>query len=340
MLTISTIIAQAVGLPVTQIQVRERPALAIQSNRLYDVWVRNRHLIVKQFLRTATEPLAPVREFDALCRLAPFDIAPQPVYYDPQVAAVVVYEYLDGVMWDRTRPRPAQLAQLAQVWSTMATINPAGLVEANGFGSLAILLARIQKAFTNYAHWSQQFFPAGEAAAALCLDLLGPLAELVEALNTRLPVLGFCRLDGRFANVIQRPDGRVGMVDWEDSGLGDPAFALADMMIHVNQEDLLAWDEWMAAFAEYLQMMAARDNDFRGRVHLYHALIPAWWLAILLPIGQQKSEASLFSQWQINGLSANLRLRRLLARGRAWPDMNLERQLSQLSEIFFFPQKV
>jgi len=30
--------------------------------------------------------------------------------------------------------------------------------------------------------------------------------------------LCFCRSDARFANVIARPDGRLGLVDWEDSG--------------------------------------------------------------------------------------------------------------------------
>jgi thiamine kinase-like enzyme len=32
----------------------------------------------------------------------------------------------------------------------------------------------------------------------------------------------FCRADPRFANVITRPDGRLAMVDWEDSGRAIP----------------------------------------------------------------------------------------------------------------------
>jgi len=54
----------------------------------------------------------------------------------------------------------------------------------------------------------------------------------------------FCRSDARFANVIARPDGRVGLVDWEDSGLRDPARELADLLHHPNQEDLIDAEGW------------------------------------------------------------------------------------------------
>lgn len=337
MSTIHTVLTQALRLPVEPSHIRERLPLPIQSNRLYDVEVNGRHLVAKEFLRVETEPLAPLREFQALQRLAPFDVAPQPVFFDPHVAPVVVYEYLAGVMWDRTRPQPPQLSQLAQVWSMFHQVDPAHLVEANSFSQAEVMLARIARAFAEYGQWVEQVFPAGRDAAALCLGLLDQLRTVGGELAAIPPLLSFCRLDARFANIIQRPDGRIGLVDWEDSGLGDAAFALVDMMVHVNQEDLLTADEWQEAFRPYLAEREKEDEGFRGRVHLNHALIPALWLAILLPYGIRKTQAGTVTRWHLNGISANLRLRRYLARALAWPDLNFSQQLNDLSSSLFFP---
>jgi len=335
---IQKVLTQATGLPVNQIDIHERVPLEIQSNRLYDVRARGRHLVAKVFLRVETEPLAPVREFQALQQLAPFAVAPQPVFYDPDVAPVVVYEFLEGEMWDRTRPRPEQLIQLAQVWSTFHRIDPACLIPANEFSQTGVLLTRIEAVFAEYGQWVEQVFPQGRHAAALCFRLLDQLNEVSRTLATLPPVLSFCRLDARFANIIQRPDGRIGLVDWEDSGLGDAAFALVDMMLHVNQEDLLTREAWEQAFHPYLAEREKEDRGFRGRVHLYHTLIPALWLAVLLPHGIRKTHNGTIKQWRLNGIWANLRLCRYLARALAWPSLDFEPHLNDLATASFFPQ--
>ena len=60
-------------------------------------------------------------------------------------------------------------------------------------------------------------------AAQVCMQSLERgLADALPLIPEVAPVC-FCRSDARFANVISRPDGRVGLVDWEDSGLRDPA---------------------------------------------------------------------------------------------------------------------
>lgn len=106
------IIEQAIG---QKVQISLRPPLTFQSNRLFDVWVNGRHLIAKEFLKPEEEPDAPAREFGALQLLEPLNIAPRPVFYDPEIAPVVVYEFMAGEMWDRKRPSPHELAQLAQL---------------------------------------------------------------------------------------------------------------------------------------------------------------------------------------------------------------------------------
>ncbi len=313
--------------------ITERPRLPIQSNCLYDVHIGDHHLIAKQFLRAETEPLAAVREFQSLQRLAPLGIAPLPILYRPGAVPVVVYEFMDGVMWDRSRPQPLQLSQLAEVWTTLAQVETNSLVEANSNWRVS----RIRDVFISYAQWVEAQFPLGRNAAARCLQLLNPLPLILQELENRPPRLGFCRLDARFANIIQQPTGRIGLVDWEDSGLGDPAFALADMMLHVNQEDLVTWEAWHEAFEPYLQLMQARDEGFRGRVHHFHFLLPLFWLAILIPYGIQNNQAGTVSEWHINDLPANLRLRRYLARALAWPNLDFQDQLNDLKNVVFFP---
>jgi len=57
----------------------------------------------------------------------------------------------------------------------------------------------------------------------LSLEVLDrSLTDARDFVSTEAP-LCFCRSDARFANVIARPDGRLGLVDWEDSGLRDRA---------------------------------------------------------------------------------------------------------------------
>lgn len=89
--------------------------------------------------------------------------------------------------------------------------------------------------------------------------------------------LCFCRSDPPFANVIARPDGRVGLVDWEDSGLRDPACELADLLHHPNQEDLIGPDAWRPFLDRYLPSRRA-DAGFSERLRGYLAFFPVFWL--------------------------------------------------------------
>jgi hypothetical protein len=95
-----------------------RPPLDHQSNRLYEVWADDRHWIVKEFLKPAEFSEAPLREWWALELLAPLDIAPRPVLFQPAsppLGPLVVYEFMEGQMWDRRKPTAMDLAQLAEV---------------------------------------------------------------------------------------------------------------------------------------------------------------------------------------------------------------------------------
>lgn len=330
------VVEQAVGRNAAKISVR--PPLTFQSNRLYDVWVNGRHLIAKEFLKPDELQDAPAREFQALQLLEPLDIAPRPVFYDPDMAPVVVYEFMEGEMWDRKRPSPSELTQLTEVWLKMHTVPNEDLWFSRGHHtSFQTLESRFHDSFQKYTEWTAVAYPAGQRSAESCLDLLTQFRTVTRELTAHAPALCFCRSDPRFANVIQRPDGRLGLVDWEDSGLRDPARDLADLITHPNQEDLLHLNDWQAFLTPYLAKRGQLDATIQDRLHLYLAIFPIFWLAILLEHGIQKAKTGTVSGWHTNRLPVNEQLRRYLARALAWPDLAFHSQLAALAQIEFFP---
>ncbi len=338
--TLPALAIQAAGLASATARIIPRLPLEIQANRLYDAWDGARHLIIKEYLLPAEQHVAAAREFQALRLLAPFDIAPQPIFHDPTLGPVVIYEYMAGDMWDRRRPTAAGLAGLAETWLTMNSAAAAKPWLSHGHEQpLDQIAARLQGAFGAYSDWVEAAYPPGQRAAELCLGLLERRREVVDELAHSQPVLCFCRADPRFANVIQRPDGRIGLIDWEDSGLRDPARDLADILTHPNQEDLLAPDEWQAFLQPYVAERAARDAGLPRRVHLYQALFPIFWLTVILNQGLRLAEAAQWEGWMINSLPPNQRLRRYLARALAWPQSTFAAELEQLGNVAFFPAR-
>jgi hypothetical protein len=332
--TLEAVVVQATHLPLSSIRLSPRPPLDYQSNRLYDLWVNDRHWIVKEFLHEAEWQDAPRREFRALELVAPLDIAPCPLFYDPALGPVVIYNYMPGEMWDRRRPTARDLAQLAELWLKMNDVPAEGLWSSRGLERTAAEIeASFRASFQMYAGWTQTEFPAGERAADVCLELLAERRSAMCEIAERQPCLCFCRADPRFANVIARPDGRLGMVDWEDSGLRDPARDLADLLLHANQEDLLSSDDWGAFLNPYLDVRSKFDYEIRGRMELYLGIFPLFWLSVLLRQGIQRASTGQLAGWTINDLPANERLRRYLNRGLAWRNSSSKIE----SNIAFFP---
>jgi hypothetical protein len=333
---IPRLVAQASGLPPSAIAIVPRPRLEYQSNDLYGSgWMAR--WIAKHYSRPNEAFDAPLREHWALERLAALDIAPQPVFYDPALGPLVIYEYMEGEMWDRARPGPAALARLAETWLQVCAVPadwPARGLEAPPLE----LAASFQAAFQDYAAWAAAEFPPGQRAAEICLGLLASRLPAFRALGEHSPRLCFCKSDPRFANVIQRPDGRLGLVDWEDSGLHDPAKELADMLTHPNQEDLLSWDDWQAFAQPYTAACERQDPHFAGRIHLWLAVFPIFWLSIQLRRGLKLAAKGELAGWLVNDLPVNARLALYLARALAWPDMEHERHLQSLAGIKFFPK--
>lgn len=176
--------------------------------------------------------------------------------------------------------------------------------------------ARFQSAFQAYADWAKREFPNGLQGVEMCFRLLEPFRTATQRLAAYDFPLCFCRADTRFTNVIQRPDGRLGMIDWEDSGLRDPARDVAELFTHPNQEDLVCRSDWQAFLSPYLAAHRQRDPTLQERAHLYGSVFPLFWLSTCLKIGAESAKANAggLATWQINGMSANMRLQRYLAR--------------------------
>ena len=333
-------ITEALQIPATGFSLFPRPPLPHQSNRLYDVQADGQHWILKEFLKPEEFDSSPEREYRALNLLRPFDIAPQPVFFQPQTSnlnPIVVYEFMAGEMWDRISPNPGQLAQLAELWLTMHGVKADDLWVSRGYGMFDNLGERFDARFQTYVRWAAEHFPTGLGVVPVWDRLLDQCREINRQVLKMKWTEVFCRADPRFANVIQRPDGRLGMVDWEDSGLRDPAMDIADMMNHPNQEDLLSEEDWQGFLRPYLAERRPLDPGIMDRVQLYRFLFPMFNFSGLLGYGVSMAAAGNLLRWQINAMPANDRLRRFLARCLAWPEVDSEKDLEKARQFTFFP---
>jgi Ser/Thr protein kinase RdoA (MazF antagonist) len=323
------------------IRITIRTPLEHQSNHLYDLWVNDTHFILKEYLKQEEWAEAPLREYQALDLAAGLDIAPRPVTMMDAIGVygpMVIYEYLEGTMWDRGRPAPAELEKLADIWLRMNSIKSDDLWLSRGSDEdLLAIFARIRDRYVQYSVWAQTNFPVAMPAAQDCLELTDARRAVVELLTSLAPVMCFCRADPRFANVITRPDGRLAMVDWEDSGLRDPARDVADLMTHSNQEDLLTSAEWQSFLEPYLAARGAVDPEIVLRSQLYLAIFPLFYLAVLVGHGMERWQSGRLDGWRINTMAPNVRLGRLLARAKAWPAEPTSEHFAAHSATAFFP---
>jgi aminoglycoside phosphotransferase (APT) family kinase protein len=88
------------------------------------------------------------------------------------------------------------------------------------------------------------------------------------------PPRAFCRVDPNWRNFIRRSSDWAS-VDWENSGWGDPAFELADMMTHPAYIHVAGkrWDWLLAAYAERRQ-----DPGAILRTRTYRTILLVWWV--------------------------------------------------------------
>jgi aminoglycoside phosphotransferase (APT) family kinase protein len=82
-----------------------------------------------------------------------------------------------------------------------------------------------------------------------------------------------CRVDANILNLIRRPE-RWASVDWENSGWGDPAFEIADLITHPTYAAVpAARQEWI--LHTYCRLIKGPAAEMRIRT--YHKTMLLWW---------------------------------------------------------------
>jgi thiamine kinase-like enzyme len=110
-------------------------------------------------------------------------------------------------------------------------------------------------------------------------------------------------VDANTLNFIRRPGAWVS-VDWENSGWGDPAFEMADMMTHPQFMTVPPerWDWVVALYAEL-----CGEETAVTRIQTYYPLMLIWWVARLsralyeIPRGRDERLAPRDPNWQQQG---------------------------------------
>lgn len=108
------------------------------------------------------------------------------------------------------------------------------------------------------------------------------LRELYARFNSRslpnwdAPVLSLVRNDPNPRNFIRRNGGGWASVDWEYSGITDPAFQIADLLAHPQYLTVpRARQEWV--IGQYCAQV--HDADVETRIRVYWLTLTIWWVA-------------------------------------------------------------
>ena len=201
-------------------------------------------------------------------------LAPRPLRREDGATPVIVMERIPG---GPLAPRPLTAGQTAALGASLRRLYdvPVQAVRDAGIGERRYGAREHPQVLRE---WLADDYDLGE-----CSDpaLVGDALEVARAYVAAPPVpeprctaLGIADLNP--ANVLW--DGRVArLVDFEDGGLSDPAYELADHVEHLGSRLPGVYD------AHALVDAVGLDAEGRERMAAYRPLFAAFWLAMLLP---------------------------------------------------------
>lgn len=212
------------------------------------------------------------REYQTLGVLqqAGLSLAPEPVLLDETryLQPVVVQTWLEGAVHDSPPTSDREWQHLIDHYAGIHRLTP----DCTG--------ANLPHSVQNAGSVAQ----CVELVRSQMMRLPQPPAELqnlVDRLESSdfpdwpTPVNALCRTDPNIMNFIHRRDSWAS-VDWEGSGWGDPAFEIADLMVHPAYMSVSPerWD-WM--IEQYASQSA--DSEVSLRIKTYYRILAVWWVA-------------------------------------------------------------
>lgn len=264
------------------------------NNLLYRVTNQETDWAVKFTIQDARRRA--VREYNALLALqqARLTIAPMPIWLD-ESRSVVVQSWVAGTVTADPPQTESEWEHLVRHYATIHTLEPQNTQVA------------IEPAVLNFSS-----IPSAYAGIQAHLAAIPPqhrpsilqklLPRLLAQAPTALPPcpLALCRVDANLLNFLRRPDGWYS-VDWENSGWGDPAFEITDVMCHPRYESVSdeQW-EWVAA----LYGQISRDKTAVSRIYAYYPFMLVWWVAKFgrmlyeIPRGKDERLVTRPTNWQ------------------------------------------
>ena len=246
------------------------------NNRLYRVTRGPDDWAIKFTIRDDRDRAR--REFDALSLLENLgaSVAPRPVYLDLDryEQSVVVQTWLLGVPLWSAPPEDDTWLQILRAYHRLHSLPPAdGGTWGAGHGPM-LSPTTPEEMVTGIHALAEQLPPPGRPER---------LSELLQLLDrARLPRLPTSRCwahgDPNIRNLILTPDG-VKLVDWEYSGITDPANEIAKLMSHALAAS--AGEERWAWVAEQYANLSG-EPDMLPRIQAFYALRLAGWYVRLL----------------------------------------------------------
>jgi aminoglycoside phosphotransferase (APT) family kinase protein len=331
-LDLEDIVREALG--TERFAITYRQPAPYQSNDLYDVLADGQRFIAKVFLNRKSAADDAMRELAGLRHAAAISVAPQPLLHRPGQQPVIVYRFLEGLPWPRRAPDPMHLQSLVLLTARIGALDVAGLPTVQE--TPQSLMNNAARWLQRYLHWSEAHAPAAHALR----EMINRALALGHAASEELARMAFpprfIKLDAQFVNVLSLSEGGIGLVDWEDSGVGDLALGLAGLITHPYQEDLLDWSAWRRALAWLTHEPHAADLQLHQRIAHYCRLLALHWLAILVDRSQRQVENGRPALDEHFGLPRERRLRRYLARALANSLDDLDHTLSELTSEHFF----
>lgn len=214
------------------------------------------------------------REYGALAALrqAGHDLAPKPILIERHRYAlpVIVQTWLDGEALSAPPERDEDWERLIEHYVAIHRVTPAHVDTdlSDAFWNAPDARRGIQMVHAQVSLVPPEARPPELDSLARRLDAWRPP-------RWPAPPRALCRVDANYRNFIARP-GAWASVDWENSGWGDPAFEMADIISHVVYINVPEprW-EWLArTYAEL-----SGDLTALLRIQTYSVIALVWWVA-------------------------------------------------------------